>query len=175
VDEELALDRETGRTRQRVYAEVGYLSPEAVAIASLVEQFLAAMAVPEGEARARLVRRVQTRVYARLDRETELPLGELAVHETLASLDEWLRVALDAKPGVAQDLMPARAALLAGAIPDWYEAVLRAPQPGHGERLRQWSPRALPSEHPLAMPVATLRLRRFRPFYWLLRALGWKT
>lgn len=172
MDEELSLAVTSSRARQRIYAEVGYLSAEAVAIAALLDPLWAAMGVTDGQARLRLVRRVQSRVYARLDNEATLPLGELAVHETWAMLDEWLRLALDDAEGPPADLLSARAALLGGVIPEWYEAVTRPPVPEYAALLRREMPRALPAERGLPMPVASIRLRRFRPFHWLMRLLG---
>jgi len=146
-----------------------HLSAEVRAVTPQIDRLFLDLGVQTEDLRQRLVQRVLRRLQSQVerDRPSGLALAEHAVRETFAFIDDWIARAMAGAE--CSDLMPLRAALVHGALPDWPQALLSPPPPGICERLLAAAPRPLPAAAPLAMPTAELRLRRFRPLAWLLR------
>jgi len=167
VDEEL-----THRpVAQGIWSTGLHLSAEVRAVTPQIDRLLLDLGVQTEDLRQRLVQRVLRRLQSQVerDRPSGLALAEHAVRETFAFIDDWIARAVAMAGAECSDLMPLRAALVHGALPDWPQALLSPPLPGICERLLAAAPRPLPAAAPLAMPTAELRLRRFRPLAWLLR------
>jgi uncharacterized protein YeaC (DUF1315 family) len=171
VDEELNL----GVPSRRGWPDGVHLSAEVRAVAPQLLGLWLALGVSDAELRRQLVQRVLRRLQAEVERDHRpagRTLAEQAVCETFAFIDDWLARVVGGVAGEPPDLMPFRAALLDGALPDWPLALLHPPAPGAREILLAAIPRPLPPPAPLAMPRAELRLRRFRPAAWVRRLLS---
>jgi hypothetical protein len=113
VDEELGPHTGTRTT----WPAGSHLDSDVRAVAPRIERLFAALGVADAAVRAQIVQRVQRRLQMHVERErSDAPaLGELAISESFALMDDWIGRAVPAAPGSPQDLLPLRLAMLNGA------------------------------------------------------------